>query len=239
MSRTLTPDLVEPLLRGRFGHPYLYRPVCASTQELVRGRPEGTLAACEQQTAGRGRREREWVCPHGAGVLFSLALTPRTLPQRLAAFSLVAAEAVCQALHPAARVRWPNDVVVDGRKLAGVLLELRAGEMILGVGINANLAIAELPPQTRVPATSLLVLQGAPVDRPALLAEVIWELERRYLRFEQHGFEGLSRDELRGRQVTLRGGRSGRCEGVDGQGRLVVDGVAHVADEVEQVEVES
>ncbi len=235
MENTLRPEAVSPLFRGRFGHPYIYRPSCPSTQELVRGLGEGAVGACEQQTAGRGRMGRTWVSPWGSGVLFSLALEPRTPPDRLPPLGLVVAEAVCEVTWPQARVRWPNDVVVDGRKLAGVLSELREGRLVVGIGVNANLAADELPADARVPATSLRILRGAPVDRAALLADLVAAIEARYAVFERDGFTGLERDELRGRTVELAGGARGPCDGVDEHGRLVVAGRPHSSAEVSAV----
>ncbi|MDX6643622.1 MAG: BirA family transcriptional regulator, partial [Solirubrobacteraceae bacterium] len=161
----LTPEQVEPRLRGSFGRPYVWQPVCASTQELARELPEGGVAACDEQTAGRGRRGRSWLSPPGTGLLFSLALEPRTPPDRLAAFSLVAAEATCVVCDPRAMVRWPNDVMIEGRKVAGVLPELRDGKLVLGVGVNAGMDETQLPADARVPATSLQIATGGPVDR--------------------------------------------------------------------------
>jgi BirA family biotin operon repressor/biotin-[acetyl-CoA-carboxylase] ligase len=235
---SLRPEAVSPLFRGRFGHPYIYRPSCPSTQDLVRGLEEGAVAACEQQTAGRGRMGREWISPWGAGVLFSLALTPATPPERLPPFGLVVAEAVCEACWPDAKVRWPNDVVVAGHKLAGVLAEAREGRLVVGVGVNANHSAGELPPGARVPATSLRILRGAPVDRAQLLADIVASIEARYDGFERYGFTGLERDELRGRRVELAGGAAGLCTGVDGEGRLVVGGRAHTSAEVTAVLVD-
>lgn len=232
----LLPEQVEPRLRGRFGHPYVWRDECPSTQELARGLPHGGVAATDHQTAGRGRRGRSWVAPPGTALLFSLALTPRTPPDRLAPFSLVAAEAVAAACHARALVRWPNDVMVDGRKLAGVLPEVKEGTLVLGVGINAGMTADQLPGDARVPPTSLRLVTGEQIDRAALLVEVLAELERRYDAFEQDGFPGLERDELRGRPVVLAGGPSGLAEGVDGEGRLLVDGHAVTSAEVERVD---
>ena len=106
-------------------------------------------------------------------------------------------------------MRWPNDVVVAGRKLAGVLAELREGKLVIGVGVNANLTAADLPADARVSATSLRILRGEPVDRARLLADLVAAIEARYDRFERDGFTGLERDELRGRHVELAGGASG------------------------------
>jgi BirA family biotin operon repressor/biotin-[acetyl-CoA-carboxylase] ligase len=234
---TLRPDAVVPLLRGRFGNPYVWRETCPSTQELARGLPEGGVAACEEQTAGRGRRGRTWTSPRGAGVLFSLSLHPRTPSDRLPPLTLVVAEAVAEAAWPTAAVRWPNDVMVEGRKLAGILAEVRNGEVVVGIGMNANHEARDLPGDARVAPTSLRLLRGEPVDRAYLLADVLEAVEARYRAFEVHGFAGLDRDDLRGRRVRLAGGAEGRSDGVDAQGRLVVSGVPHTAAEVAAVEI--
>ena len=234
----MQPELVEPRLRGRFGRPYVWADECDSTQELARELPEGGVAACDRQRSGRGRRGRAWQAPAGAGLLFSLALEPRTPPEQLPAFSLVAAEAVATACLDRAQVRWPNDVVVDGRKLAGVLPELRDGKLVVGVGVNASMTPAQLPVDARVPPTSLRIETGGEVDRIELLVAILDELERRYDAYERDGFPGLERDELRGRRVVLAGSGSGIGGGVDGDGRLLVDGRAYSSAEVERVEVE-
>lgn len=234
---TLRADAVLPRLRGRFGHPYVWQETCLSTQELARGLPEGGVAVCEEQTAGRGRRGRTWTSPRGTGLLFSLSLHPRTPPDRLPPLTLVVAEAVAEAAWPEAAVRWPNDVVVDGHKLAGILAEVRDGRVVVGIGVNANHAEADLPPDARIAPTSLRLLRGEEVDRAALLADVLEAVEARYRAFERDGFSGLTRDDLRGRRVRLTGGAEGRSHGVDAHGRLVVAGIAHTADEVAAVDV--
>ncbi len=232
----LLPEQVVPRLRGRFGHPYVWRDECPSTQDVARDLPHGGVAATDHQTAGRGRRGRRWTVPAGKGLLFSVALEPRTPPGGLAAFSLVAAEAVATACDSRALVRWPNDVVVDGRKLAGVLPELRGGKLVVGVGINTGMTTEELPEDARVPATSLEILRGRTVDRVELLVVLLEELERRFDAFERSGFPGLQRDELRGLPVVLAGGVAGTAEGIDAAGRLVVDGTAYASAEVERIE---
>lgn len=233
----MLPEQVEPRLRGRFGRPYLWADECESTQELARPLPEGGVAACDRQLQGRGRRGRTWQAEAGTGLLFSLALEPRTPPQGLASFSLVAAEAVAEACHERAAVRWPNDVMLDGRKLAGVLPELRDGKLVLGVGVNAGMSEAQLPADARVSATSLQIATGTPVDRVELLVALLAGLERRYDAFERDGFTGLGRDDLRGRHVTLVGAANGISEGVDDHGRLLLDGRAYSSAEVERVEL--
>jgi BirA family biotin operon repressor/biotin-[acetyl-CoA-carboxylase] ligase len=178
-----------------------------------------------------------WKSPRGAGLLFSLSLHPKTPPERLPPLTLVVAAAVAAAAWPEALVRWPNDVVVDGRKLAGILAEVRDGRVVVGVGVNANHESGDLPTDARVSPTSLRLLTGRAVDRAALLADVLEAIETGYRAFEHDGFPGLERDDLRGRRVSLAGGDEGLCDGVDEAGRLVVAGVAHTADEVVAVDL--
>jgi BirA family biotin operon repressor/biotin-[acetyl-CoA-carboxylase] ligase len=233
----LLPEDVEPLLRGRFGRPYVWAAECDSTQELARPLPEGGVAATDVQRRGRGRRGRSWHAPAGTALLFSIALEPRTAPDLLAAFSLVAAEAVAVVCQERAMVRWPNDVMIEGGKVAGVLPELRDGKLVVGIGINVSMTAEQVPEDARVRPTSLLLEGRAGLDRAMLLASLLEELERRYDRFERDGFPGLDRDELRGRMVTLAGRATGRCEGIDGAGRLIVAGHAYSSAEVERVEL--
>jgi BirA family biotin operon repressor/biotin-[acetyl-CoA-carboxylase] ligase len=182
---SLAPAAVAPLLRGRFGRPYRYLERCESTQrEVPLDAPEGAVTVAEEQTEGRGRLGRAWYAPAGASVLVSVNLTPPVETARLPELSLVAGVAVAEAIaavagvHP--EVKFPNDLLIEGRKVAGILAEARDGRVVLGIGINANIPEAELPDAVDTPPTSLLVATGAAVDRGRLLAEVLAELERGY-----------------------------------------------------------
>jgi BirA family transcriptional regulator, biotin operon repressor / biotin---[acetyl-CoA-carboxylase] ligase len=182
---SLSPDNVEPLLRGRFGHPYLYFERCESTQrELGADAPEGAVAVAEEQTAGRGRLGRTWLAPARTSILVSVNLRPAVATPRLPELSLVAGVAVAEAIADETdvrpEVRFPNDVLIGGRKVAGILAEARDDRVVLGIGINANMAADELPVGVDTPATSLLVETGAPVDRAELLAAVLQRLEEGY-----------------------------------------------------------
>ena len=182
---SLAPELLEPLLRGRFGRPYLYFERCESTQrELSADAPEGAVAVAEQQTAGRGRLGRTWHAPARSSVLVSVNLRPPVETPRLPELSVVAALAAADAigeetgLRP--EVRFPNDLLIGGRKVAGILAEARDGRVVLGIGINANLAERDLPKDVDTPATSLLLEGGEHVDRARLLAALLERLESRY-----------------------------------------------------------
>jgi BirA family biotin operon repressor/biotin-[acetyl-CoA-carboxylase] ligase len=185
VDESLSAARVEPLLRGRFGRPYLYFDRCESTQrELAADAPEGAVAVAEEQTAGRGRLGRQWYAPARSSVLVSVNLRPPVPTSRLPELSLVAGHAVADAIsaetgiHP--EVEFPNDVLIGGRKVAGILAEARDDRVVLGIGINANLAAHELPVDVETPPTSLQVETGAPVDRAKLLATLLDRLEDVY-----------------------------------------------------------
>jgi BirA family biotin operon repressor/biotin-[acetyl-CoA-carboxylase] ligase len=177
----LDPGTVVPRLRGRLGRPYTFVRETASTQLLVPAdAPEGTVVAADLQTAGRGRLGRRWEAAAGTSLLFSLALVPQAAPERLPSLTLVAARAVAEALPVESRLKYPNDVLVRGRKLAGALGETRDSLVVLGIGVNVNVPAGALPADTALPATSLLVETGRKQDRGELLAAILGSLERRY-----------------------------------------------------------
>jgi BirA family transcriptional regulator, biotin operon repressor / biotin---[acetyl-CoA-carboxylase] ligase len=181
----LSPGSVEPLLRGRLGHPYRFVEECASTQRLIGDdEPEGTTVATDLQTHGRGRLGRRWEAPRGRGLLFSVLLHP-TPPMALwPELSLVAGDAVAAALREetgvAAELGHPNDVLIGGRKIAGILPEASVGRVVLGIGVNVNQTADELPAETPKPPTSLRIETGREWERAPLLAAILQELERGY-----------------------------------------------------------
>ena len=188
MGDTLAPDAVRPLLAGRFGHVYRYAEVCASTQRLLEdGDPEGAVAVAEEQTEGRGRLGRTWQAPRGSSVLVSVLLRPTLEPSRLPELSLIAGGAVAEAiaeitgLDPA--IKFPNDVLLGGRKVAGILAESSDGRVVLGVGVNANQSPEELPRDAQTEPTSLRIELGERVDRAQLLAAVLRRVEAAYNRW--------------------------------------------------------
>jgi BirA family biotin operon repressor/biotin-[acetyl-CoA-carboxylase] ligase len=185
MSDPLGADVVLPKLRGRFGRQYTFVDRCESTQRLLPDdAPEGAVAATDEQTSGRGRLGREWQAPPGSSLLTSVVLRPDVPTANLPELSLVAGRAVAGAVAElaglAAEVKWPNDVLVNGRKVAGVLAEAREGRVVLGIGVNVSQSAAELPARPSYPATSLLLESGRLVPRGDLLAAVLAELERGY-----------------------------------------------------------
>lgn len=185
MAGSLASDDVLPRLRGRFGRVYTFVERCESTQRLVpEDAPEGAVVAADEQTAGRGRLGRAWVAPAGSSVLASIALRPAVPTARLAELTVVAGRACAAAiaeltgLEPA--LKAPNDVLVGGRKVAGILAEAREGRVVLGVGINVSQLEHELPERAEHPATSLLLETDTDLDRAELLAALLDHLERGY-----------------------------------------------------------
>src|SRR6059058_3266907 len=174
----LTAEVVLPLLRGRLGKPYRHLAECASTQRLFAAEaPEGATVTTDHQTEGRGRLGRRWEDAPGRAILMSVLLRPPAPTPLWPELSLVAGEAVAAALRVEtgvdASLRHPNDVVVAGRKLAGVLPEASRGRVVLGIGVNVNQTADELPPETIKPATSLRLELGHELERGPLVAAIL------------------------------------------------------------------
>lgn len=158
----------------------------ADVADAVRaGEPEGLIVVAEQQTAGRGRRDRQWTSPPRAGLTLSVLLRPVDVPQRLWGWlPLLAGVALRDAVHRIAEVdaalKWPNDLLVGDAKCAGILAEVVGDAVVLGIGLNVTTRRDELPPVTGLPATSLQ-LAGAPnTDRDPLLKALLRGLAQWY-----------------------------------------------------------
>jgi BirA family transcriptional regulator, biotin operon repressor / biotin---[acetyl-CoA-carboxylase] ligase len=241
MPDSLGPEAVEPLLTGRFGRPYRYAPETETTQALVGpGDPEGTVAAADHQTAGRGRLGRRWTAPAGTAIHASILLRPPAgvpIQQLSLVCGLAVAETVEATLDLSVQIKWPNDVMVNRRKVAGVLAEARDGIVVLGIGLNVNQTREQLPGDARVPPASLRTVDGSERPRAPLLAALLACLERHYDACSEGGldavFDGIgSRDFLRGRRVNV-DGHEGVAGGLDRAGRLLVDGRPVESGEVE------
>jgi BirA family biotin operon repressor/biotin-[acetyl-CoA-carboxylase] ligase len=216
------------------GRPRLHLREVDSTNERAKrlaleGAAHGTLVTAEHQSAGRGRQGRAWIAPPGHALLMSLLL--RGLGERQAMLPLAAAVATCEACERVARVRceikWPNDVWVDGRKVAGILLEGRPqdGWVVLGMGLNVSTAAREFPEELRDHATSLAIATPDEMPPPveAVLDQVLPALDRRLAAPAAEVLEAWrGRDALRGRRVSWNGGE-GVATGVDDSGALLVD----------------
>ena len=148
------------------------------------GQPEGTLVLAESQKAGKGRRGRTWVSPPGAGIWMSILLRPDCPADKASMLTLVAALAVERGIRKAeglaTKIKWPNDLVLNGKKICGILTEMktagiRAGYVVVGIGINANLT--EFSEDLKDKATSLLLESGKEANRPEIVAAVMEKTE--------------------------------------------------------------
>jgi len=185
VSDSLAPDVLKPLLRGRFGHVYRYAEITDSTQRmLAEDESEGAIAVAEEQTQGRGRLGRGWEAPAGTSVLISVLLLPPVEAPRLPELSLVAGGAVAQAIAEVTglepTIKFPNDILLRGRKVAGILAESSEGRVVLGIGVNANQTLEQLPTDAKTEPTSLRLELGRPVSRARLLAAILLKLEHAY-----------------------------------------------------------
>ena len=175
---------MQPRLRGRFGRDYRYVERTASTQRLLDDASEGAVAVADEQTEGRGRLGRSWVAGPGTSLLLSLLLEPPVAAARLPELTLVAGEACAEAIATVTglepTIKHPNDVLVGGRKVAGILAEARDGRVVLGLGVNVNADENELPTGTETPAGSLSLAAGREFSRLELLVELLLRLERHY-----------------------------------------------------------
>jgi BirA family biotin operon repressor/biotin-[acetyl-CoA-carboxylase] ligase len=220
--------------RAALGCPHVHHREIDSTNERAKrlgaaGAPHGTLVTADAQTAGRGRQGRSWEAPPGRALLASTVVRPLT--ERDAVLPLAAAVAVCEACERAApvrcRIKWPNDVWIEGRKVAGVLIEGRPQERwaVIGVGINVATAADEFPPELRRIATSLALAapEAQPPDVPDVLDALLDSLATRLDDPPDRVLAAWrKRDALLGQAVTWETG-SGTAAGVDDRGSLLVD----------------
>ncbi len=182
--------IAEALGTRAVGRYIRWHDTLASTNDLAKRLaeipvPEGTVVVAEHQTAGRGRLGRPWSSPRG-GVWLSVILKPGLPLEQVPLIGLAASIAAARAIRATtgllARVKWPNDVLIDGQKVAGILVEAGPGAdwVVVGIGINANVAQGDLPKEAAYPVTSLEAALGHPVDRSALVRALLRELERQY-----------------------------------------------------------
>ena len=236
LDPALTRAYASCLPGRRLGGPLRAYPTVASTQAVARawaqaGAPEGAVVLADHQTAGRGRLGRPWAAPTGTGLLFSVVLRPPLPLARWAEIPLAAGCAIAEGLEAvsglAVRLKWPNDVMAEGRKLAGILAEGVAGPapvVVLGIGVNVSQAEGDWPPDLAGQAASLAIL-GAPVAREPLLAALLDRLDAWYGVLLEEGFAPVRaawrRRGLLGTPIALADGR-GTAIDLGAAGELVV-----------------
>lgn len=210
--------------------------------------PEGTIVVAESQQGGRGRLSRGWFSPFAKGIWLSIVLRPPFSPQEAPKCTLLAAVALTRAIRKVSRIscgiKWPNDILYQGKKLVGILTEMSAemdaiNYIVIGAGINVNVAQTEFPEDLSSIATSLSAAAGHPVERVSLLCEILQQLELSYHTAVQQGFSQILAD-WREQSITL--GQavdvfgvnrtfSGIAQDIDGEGALLVktaDGIERV-----------
>jgi BirA family biotin operon repressor/biotin-[acetyl-CoA-carboxylase] ligase len=240
---SLSPEQITPLLMGSpIGANIVYRKTVDSTNDLAKelaekGAPEGTVVIAEEQTSGKGRLDRGWVSPPG-GIWLSVILRPETPLMEAARFTLLAAVAAAktiEALGLMPEIKWPNDILLDGRKVSGILLELngqlgKVNYLVIGFGINANIDEDLLPPEIRAGATTLRACTSRIVDRRAIAVTLLTQLEDGYRQLTSGGWDAVlaewtKRCRMIGRTVrlaTFHGNIDGEFTGIDEFGALVL-----------------
>lgn len=200
---------------------------------------QGLVVFAESQTGGRGRLGRSWDSPSGKGLWFSVLLRPAFHPTSATRLTIAAATATARAVTAetgvALQVKWPNDLLIRGRKVAGILTELSAEldhikYMVLGIGVDVNQTAADFAPSLRRGATSLRQEIGRPIDRPALATRLLKELDRDYARIQSDRFEAVAEEweglcTTLGQHLAIRVGERvvrGRAESLDADGALLV-----------------
>lgn len=175
----------------------------ASTMGIAREKigsnvPEGLTIFAEHQSSGKGRRERVWVCPKGKGLLATVILQPKIKSDQICFLmgisSIAVSETIDYFLHIPAGVKWPNDIIIDNKKVSGILIEVHGYcnqilTFAVGIGINVNLTKEELPVKTSIPATSLALEAGFVVDRIRLAQILLQSLDTWYLYLRENQYE--------------------------------------------------
>lgn len=227
------------------GHPTIFLEKTDSTNNEAKrlaeaGAAHGTLVVAEFQEAGKGRRGRNWSSQSGTGIWMTILLKPKFLPSQAAMLTLVAAMAVADGIQNVtglnAGIKWPNDIVLAGKKVCGILTEMSAEQpdyinhVVVGIGINAN--VREFPEELREKATSLYLEQGKSVSRAAVIAAVWKNFERYYDRFLKTEDLSLLREEYETRLINKnkevcvldpQGSWKGIAKGIDEKGGLLVE----------------
>jgi BirA family biotin operon repressor/biotin-[acetyl-CoA-carboxylase] ligase len=225
--------------RPALGRPLMYQPVTGSTNDDAllaarSGAPHGSVFLADQQTAGRGRRGHTWLAAPGESLLFSVLLRPKLELAHVSALTLAVGLALRDAVRPLIaappQLKWPNDLLVNKQKLAGVLVESQLqGDALQAVvvGVGLNVATREFPPEIAGTATSLALLGATRLAREPLLFELLDAIDARVNAYQSRGVAGIlselnAADALRGERVRV-GDTTGLGCGLDEQGCLLLE----------------
>ena len=246
-----SPGNIEPheiaagLVGSRIGNRLEFNKVTVSTNAdafhlAEEGAAEGTVVLADSQSGGKGRRGRIWASPAGVNLYCSVVLRPAIMPHEAPQLTFLSAVAVARAIEHTTKltpeIKWPNDLLIAGKKVAGLLNEMSAETdginfVVLGIGVNLNMTARQFPPDLRQPATSLLIESGAQVDRSHFAVIMLNELDRLYSDFLTHGFapvreEWQQRCNARGRRILVTDSgtecTAGMFAGIESDGALLL-----------------
>jgi BirA family biotin operon repressor/biotin-[acetyl-CoA-carboxylase] ligase len=246
-----SPDIIDPhnikatLEGSRVGQRLEFSKLTASTNSdafrlAEDGAIEGTVVLADSQTNGKGRRGRVWSSPAGVNLYCSIVLRPAIMPHEAPQLTFLSTVAVARAIEMITtlkpEIKWPNDLLISGKKIAGLLNEMSAETdginfVILGIGVNLNMVANQFPFDLRHPSTSLFLESGAKIDRSHFTCIMLRELDRLYTDFLSHGFEPVRKEWQRrcnanGRRVLVNDSGTestgGQFLGIDSDGAMLI-----------------
>ncbi len=238
-------EVLEKRFSGELiGRPFYYYPEIGSTNDEafrlgIAGAPEGTAVIADSQAKGKGRLHRIWHSPPGSNIYTSILLRPNFKPQKAPRISIAAGVAVAEILSQycpgLVQLKWPNDVLLNQKKVSGILAQMKASAdsidfVVLGIGINVNIGYNQFPPEIQDMATSLAIETGREIDRQELIISLYENIAKWYKELTQRGFEAIKGKWLnyapmisKNVQVIFRDEVvSGNALGLDDDGSLII-----------------
>ncbi|MGG3736984.1 biotin--[acetyl-CoA-carboxylase] ligase [Aeribacillus pallidus] len=244
----------------RLGQTIYYEESVESTQQIAHrlsyeGYPEGTLVISEEQVAGRGRMTRSWYSPKYTGIWMSLILRPNLPPQKAPQFTLIAAVAISQAIEEIsgieAEIKWPNDILIRGKKVTGILTELQADadkihSIIIGMGVNVNQSSTDFAADIKPIATSIAIEAKKKIPRAQLVRRILEKLEIYYDLYMEEGFRPIklmweSRAVSIGKNIiarTINGTIEGKALGITDEGILQLEDAQGIIHHIYSADIE-
>jgi len=248
---------LETDVLGRSVH---FEETVTSTQAIAHrlayeGAVEGTIVVAEEQTTGRGRLDRAWYSPKHTGIWMSMILRPKIPPSKAPQLTLLAAVGVVQAIQEVTGlepdIKWPNDILINQKKLVGILTELQAetdriNSVIIGIGINVNQELSNFPENLHSIASSLAIEKGEKVDRAKLIQVILLKIEKLYNEYLQHGFKVIkilweSYATSIGKHIiarTLSGSIEGKAIGINSEGVLLLEDASGTVHQIYSADIE-
>ena len=238
-------EVLEKRLAGKFiGWPLYYYPEIASTNDEafrlgIAGAPEGIAIIADSQTKGKGRLQRVWHSPPGSNIYTSILLRPNFSPDQAPQISIAVGVAVAETLGRycpgLVQLKWPNDVLLNQKKVSGILAQMKASAdgidfVVLGIGINVNIGNNQFPQDIQAMATSLAIEEGREIDRQELIIRLYENIAKWYKELTQRGFEAIKKKWLNFAPMISQDVQimfqdelvSGKALGLDDDGSLII-----------------